>query len=362
MAKDELIELGLAGRLGTPAAAGAPNDPVRVPLEKLLTLLRDFVAAIELADEGTLHESIERCRSLVASTADPTAILAAIDACNVVCRKLLGDMDRQRIEQKEEIATLVDMVREALALVAGDGKTFSKNLGTSMKRFEALVQISNIRQLKVELTREVSTLRQLAEERQKTWETTCQQFGEKVDTLERQLSVSKQEASLDSLTRIANRGTFDRRCSEWLGEHKQFVLGIIDIDHFKTINDAHGHPAGDRALMAVAEALKNLVRQSDVVARLGGDEFAVLASDLSLRQAESRLRMLNTTASEVPLEGAGGRFKLTLSCGVAECSAGDTLESLMERADAALYQAKKLGRNRVVSKEKATLRDLLKRH
>ena len=74
------------------------------------------------------------------------------------------------------------------------------------------MHISNIRQLKVELAREVSTLRQLAEERQKTWEDTCQKFGEKVDTLERQLSVSKQEASLDALTRIANRGTFDRTC------------------------------------------------------------------------------------------------------------------------------------------------------
>ncbi len=365
MLNDELIELGLEALSKQQAAlsSGAGTDPMRVPLEKLLSLLRDFVAVVELADEGVLHTSIEQCRQVVAASPDSTMMLAAIDACDAACRKVLVDMERQQLEHKEEIATLVDMVREALAMVAGDGEHFNKNLGSSMERFEALVHISDVRQLKVQLVREVGRLRQIAAERQKVWDETCQKFGQKVDALERQLSATRHEASLDPLTRIANRSAFDRACREWLAEdHSHFVLGIIDIDHFKAVNDTHGHAVGDRAIVAVAEAIRNSVRQSDFVARLGGDEFGVLAAGLTLPQAESRLRILNSSLAGVPFGTGPHPSTLTLSCGLSECSAGDTPESLMERADAALFQAKKLGRNRVVSKAKATLRDLLARH
>ncbi len=362
MLKNDLTVLALTAQSSqaTAAAKGTQNNLAPGPIERLLALLQDFVAVLEPADEGTLHESLDQCHRLMASITDPTTIPAAIDNCNDVCTKILATLDRQQIEQKDRISTLVDTVREALAVVGGGGKSFNKSLCTSMERFEGLVHISDVRQLKVQLLREIGTARQLAEERQKSWEDTCAKFSQRVDALERQLIDTQEEASLDSLTCIANRRSFVRACKERLAaSHTQFVLGVIDVDHFKTINDSYGHAIGDRALVAVAAALRNSLRQSDVVARIGGDEFAMLASALSLRQAESRLRMLNASLSGMSFQGVSSPLKLTVSCGVAECSAGDTVESLMERADAALYQAKKLGRNRVVSKETATLRDLL---
>jgi diguanylate cyclase len=264
------------------------------------------------------------------------------------------------VDQKKEIASLVDMVREALAIVSGDGHSFSRHLGHSMERFEALAQIDDVQQLKAELVREVGALREIAAVRHKTFEATCSTFGRKVEKLERQLTITKEEAALDGLTRILNRGAFDRSCLEWLKtESRQFVLGMLDVDDFKSINDTHGHPVGDRALLAVAQSLKSSVREgSDVVARIGGDEFAVLIADLTLPQAEGRLRMLGSSLAAVQFETPGGApLKITLSCGVAEHSAGDTIESLMERADKALYEAKRLGKNCIVSKVKPTLRD-----
>jgi diguanylate cyclase (GGDEF)-like protein len=223
------------------------------------------------------------------------------------------------------------------------------------------VHINDARQLKTKLAQEISTLRRIAEERQRTWESTCTKFNEKVTSLEKQLNVTKKEASLDALTRIPNRGAFDRACKEWLsGDRASFVLALVDLDYFKVINDTHGHAIGDRALVAVAQALKNSVRsRSDLVARVGGDEFALLVADLNLRQTETRLRMLNTSLATVSLDTTPP-VKLTLSVGVAEYSAGDTAASLRERADAALYEAKRLGRNRVVGKSKPTMRDLMK--
>lgn len=362
--KDDLIALGLGFRKAAPASAAPPAlslDLMRLPVERLLTLLRDFVGAVELADEGTLHESIENCRKSIVVAADTATILKSIDDCNDACRQVLGQLERQRMEHKEEIATLVDMVREALAIVAGDGESFNRNLGTSMERFEALVQIDDVKQLKIRLLREVGELRSLAAERQKMWEDTCAAFNDKVTSLEKQLNSTRQEASLDPLTRINNRGAFDRTLREWVAERTNFVVAIVDFDHFKNINDEHGHAIGDRALIAVAQALKNSVRsKSDLVARIGGDEFAVLVADLNLRQTESRMRMLNASLSAVRFETVSAPMKVTLSVGISEFSAGDTAESLLERADSALYEAKRLGRNRVVVKVKPTMRDMMR--
>jgi diguanylate cyclase (GGDEF)-like protein len=361
--KDDMIALGLGMRRpSTPEGSPAvQHDLMRMPIEKLLTLLRDFVGAVELADEGTLRDTIENTRKVVVSSADTATILSSIDLCNDACRQVLGLLERQRLEHKEEIATLVDMVREALAIVAGDGKNFNASLGSSMQRFEALVQINDVKQLKVKLLQEVGELRQIAEERQKVWDQTCAAFTDRVNTLETQLNATKQEASIDPLTRIANRGAFDRACREWIAADRgHFVMALIDFDLFKNVNDTHGHQVGDRALVAVAQALKNSVRsKSDLVARIGGDEFAVLVADLNLRQTESRMRMLNSSLGLVSFETNGAPLRITLSIGVTEYSAGDTQESLMGRADSALYEAKRLGRNRVVTKAKPTMRDWL---
>lgn len=364
MIKDDLIALGLrtpSPISARPPQAGRATDSLCAPIERLLTLLRDFVAVVELADEGTLHDRIEECRKAVADCGDPRTVNTAIDACNDACRIMLAKIDRQHIDQKKEIATLVDMVREALAIVSGDGHSFHRHLGNSMERFEALVRIDDVRRLKSELVREIGALREIAAERQKSWEDTCDRLGHRVAVLERQLSKTKEEAALDALTRISNRGAFDRACREWVtGQHRQFVMAMVDVDDFKAINDRHGHGVGDRALVAVAQALKNSVRQgSDVVARVGGDEFAVLISELDLQQADARMRMLGSSLASVSFETpADTPLRISLSCGLAECSAGDTAESLMERADAALYEAKGLGKNRVVAKAKPTLREL----
>jgi diguanylate cyclase len=360
MLRDDLIALGLHSR-NQPSHDG--DNRQFGPVERLLTILRDVVAVVDLPDDGALETCIEDCRRVVSGAADLEAIQTAIDACSDACSKALARMDRQRVDQKKEIASLLDMVQEALAIVSGDGQKFNHHLGHTMDRFEALARIDDVRQLKAELVREVGALREIAAERQKVFEGTLKNFNHRVQLLERQLTMTREEATLDPLTRITNRGGFDRACRQWLTtDSVQFVLAMVDVDNFKRINDLHGHGLGDRALTVVAQTLKNSVRDGrDVVARIGGDEFAMLISDLPLAQAEGRLRMLSSSLASANLEtSSGSPLTLTLSCGLAEHSAGDTVESLMERADRALYEAKHLGKNRVVTKVKPTLRDLLR--
>jgi len=362
MLREDLIALGLHSPT-KPATTADGEIRSLAPVERLLTILRDVIEVVDVPDAGSLHTCIDECRNTVSEATDFQTIQAAIDACGDACGKALSRIDRLRLEQKKEIASLLNMVQEALAIVSGDGHSFNRHLGHTMDRFEALARIDDVRELKAELVREVATLREIATERQKLFEGTLQNFNQRVQLLERQLTMTREEATLDPLTRIMNRGGFDRACRQWMTTEKlQFVLAMVDVDNFKRINDVHGHGLGDRALMAVAQTLKNSVRQDrDVVARIGGDEFAMLIADLPLPQAESRLRMLSASLASANVETAGGApLTLTLSCGLAELSAGDTVESLMERADRALYEAKNLGKNRVVATIKPTLRELRK--
>lgn len=170
---------------------------------------------------------------------------------------------------------------------------------------------------------------------------------------ETQLQLRKQ-ASTDELTGLRNR----RNCMKRL--HEEFLragregdalsLIIVDIDHFKKINDAHGHPFGDVVLKRVAEGLREMLRSYDIIGRIGGEEFMIITPGLDLTEASvlaDRLRL--AIAAERVSEG-GVLVKVTVSAGVATLAeANDSVQALIKRADMALYQAKNEGRNRVAA-------------
>jgi diguanylate cyclase (GGDEF)-like protein len=121
---------------------------------------------------------------------------------------------------------------------------------------------------------------------------------------------------------------------------------MVDVDNFKVFNDEYGHIAGDRVLVAVAEALREFLRPTDLIARFGGDEFAVLLPDLRVNQARQtaeRIRQQVAALSPTSLTTA-----ITISIGIADRADDDDVATLVQRADAALYDAKDAGRNRVV--------------
>src|SRR5712672_399209 len=128
MLREDLIALGLHSPT-TPSTS--PDGEIRplTPVERLLTLLRDVIVVVELPDAGSLHTCIEECRKTVSEAKDFQTIQAAIDACADACAKALARIDRLRIEQKTEIASLLNMVQEALAIVSGDGRSFNRHLG-----------------------------------------------------------------------------------------------------------------------------------------------------------------------------------------------------------------------------------------
>ncbi len=159
-------------------------------------------------------------------------------------------------------------------------------------------------------------------------------------------------AATDELTRVPNRRAFLGRAAQELARarrHGQALsLMMVDVDHFKGINDRHGHNAGDEILRVVADLLSDALRETDLLARFGGDEFALLLPETPSAGAEVLAERLREALEKAQIHAAGESVAVTLSCGITSYRDGDSdIETLVERADRALYRAKRGGRNRI---------------
>jgi diguanylate cyclase (GGDEF)-like protein len=159
-------------------------------------------------------------------------------------------------------------------------------------------------------------------------------------------------AETDPLTSLANRRGFDIGFSDEFSRARRYrrelAVLMVDIDHFKRVNDRHGHPAGDAVLRAVAQSLASEVRRTDRVGRLGGEEFAVLAPEITAAGALALAERLRRAVEELPIATDSGMIRVTISTGVRYWNGFDHTEmgDLLKHADEALYRAKQSGRNR----------------
>ena len=171
------------------------------------------------------------------------------------------------------------------------------------------------------------------------------------EDLEEQIDALHLKTTLDGLTGVANRAHFDeclKRITQQTREGgKTFSLVICDIDFFKRVNDVHGHPAGDEALIAFADVLKKHCREGDLVARYGGEEFLLVAASCDNKTAAERAEAIRANLETTRLPSLGGA-SVTASFGVTEFQPGDDPDTILARADRALLRAKDTGRNRVV--------------
>jgi len=165
----------------------------------------------------------------------------------------------------------------------------------------------------------------------------------------RSVAASEMKASTDPLTGLANRRTLDLRLSALLGQQESFALAIVDVDHFKKINDTHGHLAGDAALKELCRRLKPRVRATDLLARYGGEEFAAVLPETDHAGAMIFGEQIRRLVADEPFEYEGDRFPVTISVGVATVE-GEDIDppGFIKMADENLYRAKREGRNRVI--------------
>jgi diguanylate cyclase len=174
-----------------------------------------------------------------------------------------------------------------------------------------------------------------------------------ISELREELSRVREVAMVDGLTGLLNRTAFDRRLAalaaeETDAETPQLCLVMMDIDHFKQVNDNFGHVFGDHVLVAIAAALKATVKGRDAAARYGGEEFALLLPNTPIKGAQVVAEQVREAIGHKRVRrGDKILANITVSVGVAAYRSDESIASFIERADAALYASKREGRNRV---------------
>ena len=263
----------------------------------------------------------------------------------------------------DAVRKVSDQVQQAIVELAGMLGTvqtatteYGETLGTVTNKIE---KAESIEDLGTVVTSILQDTKKMVEKNQEL-EVQLTSSSETVSELRKNLDNVKREAMTDGLTGIANRKAFDKAISDQIEDAAvngtPLCLLMIDIDFFKKFNDTYGHQIGDQVLRLVARALVDNVKGRDTAARYGGEEFAILLPETPvfagvkvadmLRKAVESKEVINKTNNE-------NLGRITLSIGVSEYHKDEGISSFIERADAALYQSKKNGRNRVTSAEPA---------
>ncbi len=356
MDDDYIIQLGLS-KYQKPRSA-VPTVQIVWLIDQILELMAENVTE---HDESTLFRSqLEQFRREILKAGGST--ISSMTALNTIgiCRDGFKRAQTRRVQRDEHFAEIIVFLRKALADLTGNSKTFHDNLLETSGRIRELIELKDIQELKNKVAAEVDELNRVVSAKREQEQVQFAQLSEQVTILQRKLEVAKAEASIDGLTGIANRRNFDFTIRRWVIGHERseepFTVAIFDIDNFKEINDTCGHQIGDRVLIAAAIELSRNIRSSDVLARYGGDEFVVLSDGMKLVESEKRFTNLLTTIKSRAFEcknsqGETSFVCLTASCGVAEYALGESANDLIRRADEAMYEAKRQGKNRVVTKK-----------
>ncbi len=170
------------------------------------------------------------------------------------------------------------------------------------------------------------------------------QMEARIQELQTELDKAYKELLIDPLTKVYNRKALEKDLGEILEKGKDrdldLVIAIVDIDNFKMVNDKYGHLVGDFVLIKLADTMKSLIRKSDKIYRYGGDEFIIVFNRSNLENAEKSIERIIYKIYRTTLKYKENYIKITISAGITQHRAGDTIESIIKRADEALYKAK----------------------
>lgn len=223
-------------------------------------------------------------------------------------------------------------------------------------RLRQAVEKNAAGQIKKEALATVGVVNRVVHERRRRQRAELSALGERIQAMRSELDEARDRVARDDLTGLSSRGAFDEHLARMADLGVVFgrsgVLFMVDVDHFKWVNDTFGHLAGDTVLRAVAGAIRRcFLRRDDFTARYGGEEFAILIPEEDPGTAARLGERLLDTVRDLDVDHEGEHIRVTVSVGAARLRPGERSESWLARADAALYAAKEAGRDRFVLDE-----------
>jgi diguanylate cyclase len=264
-------------------------------------------------------------------------------------QRLKGERDHAR----DALKTLVQSLVAELGVLGGSTDRFGAQLDTyadSIEQADSLESLAGLVRDMVQQSRDVQGEVASASARLQAGQAEAALLSTRVRELEGELRRVSEELSIDALTQVANRrGLADAFAAESARHGRDgatLAVALIDIDNFKKLNDSLGHSVGDEALKSLAARVRGALRPVDHVARFGGEEFVLLLPATDVGPAQEALTRLQRELTASLFMHEGREVFVTFSGGVTAWRAGETLDAAIERADEALYEAKRTGKNR----------------
>ena len=322
--------------------------------DELATLCQAMTDSLgELAeDESWARGQIDQIRERLAAGITARGVRAAGDLLRAT-RARQHELKREREQARDALKQMIQrMLAEMGELDAHTGR-FNDQVQRHAETIAQADSLQGLAGVVQELLGDSRTVHQVisgARERLSSEHARATQLEQRVRDLESELRRLADEVSTDALTQVANRRglmqAFDVERQRLLDGESPLAVGLIDIDNFKKLNDSLGHAAGDMALKALAARVKGHLRPVDHLARFGGEEFVVLLPATALDDAQQALTRLQRQLSASLFMHEGREVFVTFSAGVTAYRPGEPLDAALERADQALYEAKRTGKNR----------------
>jgi diguanylate cyclase len=320
---------------------------------RLLALLIDNVSEL-VTDDKWLHGQIEAVRRIISNPLS----LRVLDEAERSLKEIIYKQSQLKLSLNEGKAQFKNMVSAFIAqlsrLADNTGNYHGKieNCAKKIRETEDIGRLTDIVGEVLHETRSIQTDMLRARDELLVSQKRAEEAEIKIRELELELERISDQVSEDQLTGVLNRRGMDhaieRETARAARRHSPLSLGLLDIDNFKRLNDTHGHQAGDAALRHLADVIRETLRPNDVVARYGGEEFLILLPDTEIDEAiEVMVRLQRELTRRFFMHG-NERLLITFSAGVSRFEAGEDQASAVARADAAMYQAKRTGKNRVL--------------
>ena len=254
-------------------------------------------------------------------------------------------------ERLQDYRGVVKDLTASLRLIGQRDRDTEAAVKQGLDNIECSISNGSIEQIRCVVDQTIKSVTQTFVEQKRAYEEQINELKNRMSSLRQDLVAAREEMVRDTLTDAFNRGAFDTAIVQSINTH--FVLNLpitfilIDLDNFKQVNDTYGHSAGDEVLRRIGECLaRSFIRKSDFVARFGGDEFAIILNDTTAENSHSLVQRFLDLVCESAVPDAPPELRVSCSAGYTEVTSGDTVKTLIDRADAALYQAKHAGRNR----------------
>ena len=327
--------------------------------EGLVRLLRLLVANVGDMVEGEewLHGQISVLTEIIANPIDKSAINDAernLRDAIIKQNALKQDLTDAKSTLKNLMFSFVDRLGE-ITESTGDYQQKIKGYSLKINQSNNVAELSHLLDDIMQDTRLIQASAQRSHEELLNARQQVQESENKIKKLEQELAQVSELVHEDQLTGALNRRgldeAFQREATRTDRKKSRLCVALLDIDNFKRLNDSLGHQAGDQALIHLSAVIKEALRPSDSVSRYGGEEFIIILPDVELKAAVETIERLQRELTKKFFLHQNERVLVTFSAGVALRAPGESQEDVVGRADNAMYQAKKTGKNRVVAAE-----------